>query len=72
MDAACLGVQSVRPVLLYAHDHQDLAELDLLPAQFRDLTGTDPGDAQVLVLRFVHAPAPSVRCRRRPIDELTG
>ncbi|MFN8032859.1 MAG: Rv1355c family protein [Mycobacterium sp.] len=69
-----LGVQPVSPVFLYAHDDDDLAELaaDHVPAlralrqQFRELTGTDPGEAQVLVLRFSHAPAPSVRSRRRP------
>ena len=75
-----LGVQPVSPVFLYAHDDHDLAELapDHVPAlhllreQFRDLTGTPPGEAQVLVLRFIHAPAPSVRSRRRPIHEVTG
>ena len=41
-------------------------------SDFRDLTGTEPGEAQVLVLRFIHAPSPSVRSRRRPIHELTG
>lgn len=69
-----LGVQPVSPVFLYAHDDDDLAELAAahVPAlralrqQFRELTGTDPGEAQVLVLRFSHAPAPSVRSRRRP------
>ena len=75
-----LGVQPVSPVFLYAHDDHDLAELapdhvaalHLLRQQFRDLTGTAPDEAQVLVLRFIHAPAPSVRSRRRPIDGLTG
>jgi molybdopterin/thiamine biosynthesis adenylyltransferase/nitroreductase len=74
-----LGVQPVSPVFLYAHDDHDLVELaaDHVPAlrllrqQFRELTGTQPGEAQVLVLRFIHAPAPSVRSRRRPIHELT-
>ena len=75
-----LGVQPVSPVFLYAHDDRDLAELapDHVPAlhllceQFRDLTGTEPGEAQVLVLRFIHAPAPSVRSRRRPIPGVAG
>lgn len=75
-----LGVQPVSPVFLYAHDDHDLAELapDQVPAlhllreQFRDLTDTEPGEAQVLVLRFSHAPAPSVRSRRRPIRESNG
>lgn len=70
-----LGVQPVSPVFLYAHDDHDLAELapDHVPAlhrlrgQFHELTGTQPGSAQVLVLRFIHAPAPSVRSRRRRI-----
>ncbi|EHB55776.1 UBA/THIF-type NAD/FAD binding protein [Mycolicibacterium rhodesiae JS60] len=68
-----LGVQPVSPVFLYAHDDRDLdelapesvAELRDLQVQFRALTGTGPDEAQALVLRFSHAPSPSVRSRRR-------
>ncbi|MBB3748051.1 molybdopterin/thiamine biosynthesis adenylyltransferase [Mycolicibacterium sp. BK634] len=68
-----LGVQPVSPVFLYAHDDRDLDELAAehveelrdLQAQFRALTGTDTDEAQALVLRFSHAPSPSVRSRRR-------
>ncbi|WP_328350493.1 Rv1355c family protein [Mycobacterium sp. NBC_00419] len=71
-----IGIQPVSPVFLYAHDDGDLAELaaDHVPAlrslrqQFRDLTGTEPTEGQALVLRFIHAPKPSVRSRRRPLD----
>ena len=75
-----LGVQPVSPVFLYAHDDHDLTELAAghvaalrdLRQRFRDLTGTEPGEAQVLVLRFVHAPTPSVRSRRRTMEGLAG
>ncbi|OYN78618.1 Rv1355c family protein [Mycolicibacterium sphagni] len=68
-----LGVQPVSPVFLYAHDDHDLDELATehveelrdLQQQFRALTGTGPGDAQALVLRFSHAPSTSVRSKRR-------
>ena len=68
-----LGVQPVSPVFLYAHDDRDLdelaaehvAELRDLQSQFRALTGTGPGEAQALVLRFSHAPDASARSRRR-------
>lgn len=68
-----LGVQPVSPVFLYAHNDDDLAELAAdhvaalrsLQQQFRTLTGTGPDEAQALVLRFSHAPRPSVRSRRR-------
>lgn len=63
-----IGIQPVSPVFLYAHDDGDLAELAAqhvpelrsLQQQFRDLTGTEPGEGQALVLRFIHAPGP--RC----------
>ncbi|WP_082690289.1 Rv1355c family protein [Mycobacterium sp. M26] len=71
-----IGIQPVSPVFLYAHDDGDLAELAAehipelraLQQQFRELTGTDPGEGQALVLRFLHAPRPSVRSRRRPLE----
>jgi hypothetical protein len=75
-----LGVQPISPVFLYAHDDDDLAELAAthvpalraLQQQFRDLTGTESAEAQTLVLRFIHAPKPSLRSRRRPLEgELT-
>jgi hypothetical protein len=74
-----LAVQPVSPVFLYAHDDHDLkelaaehvAELRQLQHQFRALTGTGPDEAQALVLRFSHAPKPSVRSRRRSASEGT-
>lgn len=71
-----LGVQPVSPVFLYAHDDHDLAELAAdhvvalrsLQQQFRALTGTNPGEVQALVLRFSHAPRPSLRSRRRTAE----
>lgn len=68
-----LGVQPVSPVFLYAHDDRDLEELAAehvdelreLQDRFRTLTGTPPDEAQALVLRFSHAPKPSVRSSRR-------
>jgi hypothetical protein len=39
-----------------------------LREQFRALTGTGGDEAQALVLRFSHAPDPSVRSRRRTVS----
>jgi hypothetical protein len=71
-----LAVQPVSPVFLYAHDQSDLhglspaftESLARLQMAFRDLAGTEPDHSEVLVLRFCHAPSPSVRSRRRGIQ----
>ena len=68
-----LAIQPVSPVFLYAHDEEDLRELspafaeDLADLQynFRTLADTEANESQVLVLRFSHAPRPSVSSRRR-------
>ncbi|MGY4710889.1 Rv1355c family protein [Mycolicibacterium sp. CBM1] len=68
-----LGIQPVSPVFLYAHDDEDLAELapghvpalQELQRRFRRLIGSGEDESLALVLRFTHAPAPSVRSRRR-------
>ncbi|BBX10286.1 Rv1355c family protein [Mycolicibacterium aichiense] len=74
-----LGVQPVSPVFLYAHDDQDLAELAAeyvpqlrdLQRRFRSLTQTAASEAQALVLRFSHAPRPSLRSSRRAANRGT-
>jgi len=71
-----LGVQPVSPVFLYAHDDHDLAELAAghvaalrtLQQEFRALTATGPDESQALVLRFVRAPRPAIRSRRRRLN----
>ncbi len=74
-----LGVQPVSPVFLYAHGARDLDELApghvpalrALQRRFRVLTATGQEESQALVLRFIHAPRPSVRSRRRrPVERL--
>ncbi|QEN12307.1 Rv1355c family protein [Mycolicibacterium sp. ELW1] len=76
-----LGVQPVSPVFLYAHDDRDLEELAAeyvmqlrdLQHRFRALTSTAPNEAQALVLRFSHAPRPSLRSSRRaPVGGTLG
>ncbi|MGE2725993.1 Rv1355c family protein [Mycolicibacterium pulveris] len=70
-----LGVQPVSPAFLYAVDAQDLQglspafseELADLQYNFRMLAGTEPAESQALILRFAHAPRPSVQSRRRSI-----
>jgi molybdopterin/thiamine biosynthesis adenylyltransferase len=67
-----LSVQPLSPVFLNAQNDDDLVELSptfaaslgRLQHDFRDLAGTGPGESQVLVLRFSHAPPTSVRSRR--------
>ncbi|BBY79444.1 Rv1355c family protein [Mycolicibacterium pulveris] len=70
-----LGVQPVSPAFLYAVDAADLRglspaykeELAELQYNFRKLAGTEPTESQALILRFAHAPRPSVRSRRRMV-----
>lgn len=72
-----LGVQPVSPVFLYAHDDADLAELAAgyvgelrsLAQRFGSLMGAGPQDWAALVMRFIHAPRPTLRSRRRRIDD---
>lgn len=70
---AGLAVQPISPVFLHAVHPSELdglstkfaAELRQLQSEFRDVAGTRPDEAQVLVLRFAHARAPSQVSRRR-------
>lgn len=70
-----LAVQPVSPAFLYAVDAEDLRrlspafseELADLQYNFRKLAGTEPTEAQALILRFAYAPPPSVRSRRRSV-----
>jgi hypothetical protein len=71
-----LAIQPISPVFLYAHDDDELRELSPahaaalrdLQSDFRQLTRTAPGEAQVLVLRLTDAPPASVRSRRRRLE----
>jgi molybdopterin/thiamine biosynthesis adenylyltransferase len=68
-----LAVQPVSPAFLYAHNDEELRELSPafagelrdLQYTFRKLANTAADESQVLVLRFSHAPRPSVASRRR-------
>lgn len=70
---AGLAVQPISPVFLHAVHANELDELspafaaDLrrLQSDFRTVAGTRSDEAQVLVMRFVHASAPSQISRRR-------
>jgi len=70
---AGLAVQPISPVFLHAVHPDELDELspvfaaDLrrLQSDFRAVAGTRPDEAQVLVMRFAHAGAPSQISRRR-------
>jgi len=70
------AVQPISPPFLYAQDKGDLDELSPpfaarlaeLQWEFRELTATRPGEAQILVLRLTAAPPASVRSRRRPVN----
>ena len=75
-----LAVQPVSPAFLYAHDEKDLGELSPafaghlgdLQYNFRKLANTEAGESQVLVLRFTHAPRPSVPSRRRGLHRVSS
>jgi molybdopterin/thiamine biosynthesis adenylyltransferase len=73
-----LAVQPISPVFLYAHDDHDLSELSSayapslrrLQREFRELTHTEPDEAQVLVFRLSDASRTSVRSRRRNLSRV--
>jgi molybdopterin/thiamine biosynthesis adenylyltransferase len=75
-----LAVQPISPAFLYALGDEDLRELspafaeDLRELQynFLKLSGTQPGESQALVLRFCHAPRPSVGSRRRGLRNVSS
>jgi hypothetical protein len=68
-----IAIQPVSPVFLYAHDDGDLEKLSpthafalaRLSSDFRELSAIAPDESLALVLRFVRAPATSVRSQRR-------
>ncbi|OBH46159.1 Rv1355c family protein [Mycobacterium mantenii] len=70
------GVHPVSPVFLYAHDDDDFqtlspayaGELKGLQKAFRACAGLGDGEREILVLRLVSGPPPSVPARRRPLS----
>ncbi len=75
--SAGLGVQPVSPVFVFAVQHADFDSLGGerwgsalfdLSLRFRTDVGLDPKTALVLVLRLSHAPPPSVRSTRLPLE----
>ncbi|MGH9089704.1 MAG: Rv1355c family protein [Acidimicrobiales bacterium] len=76
---AGLGVQPVSPVFVFAvqdADYEHLGgarfagELRALSERFRAAIGLVPGEALGLVLRLSHAPPPTARSARLPLDEV--
>jgi molybdopterin/thiamine biosynthesis adenylyltransferase len=73
-----LAVQPISPVFLHAVYEHELRELsasfapDLVRLQstFRQLSATEAAESQVLVLKLAHAPAASVRSRRRTLAQV--
>ncbi|ORA20640.1 Rv1355c family protein [Mycobacterium arosiense] len=70
------GVHPVSPVFLYAHDDNDFqtlspafaAELKTLREDFRARAGLADDEHEILVLRLVSGPPPSVPARRRSLS----
>jgi molybdopterin/thiamine biosynthesis adenylyltransferase len=68
-----LAVQPISPVFLHAHSPEELrvispafaGDLEKLDAEFRALMGVGADDGLTLLLRFSHAPATTLRSRRR-------
>ncbi|MHA7649182.1 Rv1355c family protein [Mycobacterium sp. ML4] len=75
-----LAVQPVSPIFLYGAAPVDLlkasprfaAELHRLQGELRDVFKPGTSEQEVLILRLFHAPPPSVRSRRRPIQPPEG
>jgi molybdopterin/thiamine biosynthesis adenylyltransferase len=69
------GVQPVSPVFLYAHNDTDVQilspayaeQLHSLQQAFRALLGISAGEYEVLLLRLIDGPPPSVSSRRRAL-----
>ena len=69
------GVQPVSPVFLYAHNDTDVQilspayaeQLHSLQQAFRALLGISAGEYEVLLLRLIDGPPPSVPSRRRAL-----
>jgi hypothetical protein len=74
-----LAVQPVSPVFLYAIDDKDLLRLGGerhvetihgLSRRFHDFWDLDDGEEATLLLRLSHAPPPSTRSARLPLNDL--
>ncbi len=78
-EGAGMAVHPVSPLFIYAHGEEHFQALTkepfghrlaVLAARFRELFGLQPGEQLGLVLRLSHAPAPTVRSRRLPLDAI--
>ena len=76
-----VGLQPVSPVFIYACDDADLVRLvgrDAAPRlralsdRFREVVGLGASERLVLVLRLTHAPPPTARSRRLPLEAEPG
>jgi len=76
-EAAGLAVHPVSPLFIYAHGdanfhalvgERNAGRLAALATSFRELLHVDPSEQLGLVLRLSHAPAPSMRSQRLPLD----
>ena len=74
-----LAVQPVSPLFLYATDEKDLLrlggerhldELYELSKRFNKVWDLDDGETMAMVMRVIHAAAPSVRSVRRPLGHV--
>lgn len=73
-----LAVMPVAPVFLYARDDSEVEQLSpsyaeplrRLQKAFRELTRTRADEGHIVMLRFAHAPATSVRSLRHRLDAL--
>jgi ThiF family/Nitroreductase family len=79
-DRLDIGLQPVSPVFLFALDDQDLSSLVSpsymrplaeLRDRFRAQMGLGPSETMIVVLRATHAPRPSVRSHRLPLEAVT-
>jgi molybdopterin/thiamine biosynthesis adenylyltransferase len=73
-----LAVQPVSPVFMYATEESDFVdlvgdragELRALSERFRQTAGIEEGEQLALVLRLSHAPPPSARSLRLPLEQV--
>jgi hypothetical protein len=73
-----LAVHPVSPVFIYATDDSDFVDLvgeragalRTLSELFRQTVGIEDAEQLALVLRLSHAPPPSARSRRLPLDQV--
>jgi molybdopterin/thiamine biosynthesis adenylyltransferase len=73
-----LAVQPVSPVFIYATEDSDFVDLvgerapalRVLSERFREAAGIEDAEQLALVLRLSHAPPPSVRSLRLPLDQV--